>query len=40
MNLKEARMFEVTEKANEMLGEFFKDKEGTHYVRIFLSEGG
>ena len=33
-------MFEVTEKANEMLDEFFKDKEGTHYVRIFLSEGG
>jgi hypothetical protein len=40
LNAKEARMFEVTEKANEMLGEFFKDKEGTHYVRIFLSEGG
>jgi hypothetical protein len=37
---KEARMFQVTEKANEMLDEFFKDKEGTHYVRIFLSEGG
>ena len=33
-------MFEVTEKANEMLEEFFKDKEGTPYVRVFLSEGG
>ena len=33
-------MFQVTEKAHEMLEEFFKDKEGTHYVRIFLSEGG
>ena len=33
-------MFEVTEKANEMFEEFFKDKDGTPYVRVFLSEGG
>lgn len=33
-------MFEVTEKANEMIEDFFKDKEGIPYVRIFLSEGG
>ncbi len=33
-------MFEITEKANEMIKEFFEDKEGTPYIRIFLSEGG
>ena len=33
-------MFEVTEKANEMIEDFFKNKEGTPYIRIFLSEGG
>jgi hypothetical protein len=33
-------MFEVTEKANEMIEDFFKDKEGIPYIRIFLSEGG
>ncbi len=33
-------MFEITDKANEMIQEFFKDKEGTSYIRIFLSEGG
>jgi Fe-S cluster assembly iron-binding protein IscA len=33
-------MFQVTEKAHEMLEEFFKDKEGTNYVRIFISQGG
>jgi hypothetical protein len=38
--MEEVRMFEVTEKANEMIEDFFKDKEGTLYVRIFLSEGG
>jgi hypothetical protein len=33
-------MFQVTEKANEMLEDFFKDKEGTPHVRIYLSQGG
>ena len=33
-------MFEITDKANEMIQEFFKDKEDTPYIRIFLSEGG
>ncbi len=33
-------MFQVTEKANEMLEDFFKDKDGTHCLRIFLSQGG
>ncbi len=33
-------MFEVTEKANEMIQEFFKDKEEVSCVRIFLSQGG
>ena len=33
-------MFQVTEKAKEMIGDFFKDKEGVPYVRIFLAEGG
>jgi len=33
-------MFEVTEKANEMIQEFFKDKEKTPCIRIFLSQGG
>ena len=33
-------MFQVTEKAKEMIEDFFKDKEGVPYVRIFLAEGG
>lgn len=33
-------MFQVTEKANEMIREFFKDKEEIPRIRIFLSEGG
>ena len=33
-------MFEVTEKANEMIQEFFKDKEEVSCIRIFLSQGG
>jgi iron-sulfur cluster assembly protein len=36
----EARMLQVTEKADEMLKDFFKDREGTPYLRIFLSQGG
>jgi len=33
-------MLNVTEKANEMLKEFFKDKEKITPIRIFLSQGG
>ncbi len=33
-------MFEVTEKANEKIQEFFKDKEEKPIIRIFLSQGG
>jgi len=33
-------MLKVTEKANEMLKEFFKDKEKTTPIRIFLAQGG
>lgn len=33
-------MFDVTQKADEMIQEFFKDKEEARNIRIFLSEGG
>jgi Fe-S cluster assembly iron-binding protein IscA len=33
-------MLQVTEKADEMIKDFFKDKEGTRYLRIFLAQGG
>jgi Fe-S cluster assembly iron-binding protein IscA len=33
-------MFEVTEKANEKLQEFFKDRDGAAIIRVFLSQGG
>ena len=33
-------MLQVTEKANEMIQDFLKDKEVNPYIRIFLSEGG
>jgi Fe-S cluster assembly iron-binding protein IscA len=33
-------MFQVTEKANEKIQEFFKDKEEAAIIRIFLSQGG
>jgi Fe-S cluster assembly iron-binding protein IscA len=35
-----AYMFEVTEKANEKIQEFFKGKEEVKNIRIFLSQGG
>lgn len=37
---KEADMFEVTTKADEMIQEFFKDKDDKRIIRIFLSQGG
>lgn len=33
-------MFEVTEKAREMIKNILKDKEATSPVRIMLYEGG
>ena len=37
----EVKMFEVTDKAGEMMGEYFKDKEDVSpSIRITLSEGG
>jgi Fe-S cluster assembly iron-binding protein IscA len=33
-------MFEVTEKANEMIKDFLKDKEAKLSIRIMLSKGG
>jgi Fe-S cluster assembly iron-binding protein IscA len=37
---KEEIMFEVTEKATEMINEFLKDREDPTYIRLFLSQGG
>jgi len=33
-------MFEVTEKASEMIKGFLKDKPDSSYIRVFLSQGG
>jgi len=33
-------MFEVTEKAREMIQEFFKTRETVSPIRIMLMEGG
>ena len=33
-------MFEVTEKASEMIKEFLKDKEEIPAIRLMLSQGG
>jgi len=40
MSQKEVRMLQVTEKANEMIKEFLKEKEEVPNIRIYLSEGG
>ena len=32
-------MFQVTEKASEMIKEFLKHEEKIHGIRIFLSQG-
>jgi len=36
----EARMFEVTAKAEEKLSEFFKARTEKPFIRIFLQQGG
>jgi hypothetical protein len=33
-------MFEVTDKALEMLNEFLKDKEESSRIRVMMMEGG
>jgi len=33
-------MFQVTEKANEMIKNFLEDKDETSCVRVYLSQGG
>jgi Fe-S cluster assembly iron-binding protein IscA len=40
MTHKEAIMFQVTEKANEKIHEFFKERKEEGMIRIFMSEGG
>jgi Fe-S cluster assembly iron-binding protein IscA len=37
---KEADMFEVTEKATEMIKDFLKDKEEIPHIRIMVAGGG
>ncbi len=36
----EVKMFEITEKANEMIKDFLKDKDEFPPIRIMLSQGG
>jgi hypothetical protein len=36
----EANMFEVTEKASEMIKDFLKDKDDIPAIRLMLSQGG
>jgi len=33
-------MFEVTEKATEVIKDFLKDKEESPFIRVALSQGG
>ncbi len=33
-------MFEVTEKAVEMIQDFLKDRSEQHIIRIMMNEGG
>jgi hypothetical protein len=40
LNLWEDMMFEVTEKANEIIKDFLKDKKDNPSIRLFLSGGG
>jgi Fe-S cluster assembly iron-binding protein IscA len=36
----DANVFQVTEKAHEMIQQFFQDKKDKPIVRVFLSQGG
>lgn len=33
-------MFQVTQKASEMINDFLKNREDPTYIRVFLSQGG
>ena len=37
---REETMFQVTEKANEMIKDYLKDQEALPSIRIFLNPGG
>ena len=37
---KELNMFEVSEKAGEVIKQFIEGREGPHSIRIALNEGG
>jgi hypothetical protein len=37
---KEKNMFEVSDKASEMLKDYFKDREELPSIRLVLNEGG
>jgi Fe-S cluster assembly iron-binding protein IscA len=37
---KELSMFQVSEKAVEMIKEYLKDNQDPHSIRIMMSEGG
>ena len=37
---KEEMMFQITEKASEMIQDFLKDRQDPTYIRLFLSQGG
>jgi len=36
----DANIFQVTEKADEMIQQFFQEKKEKPVVRVFLSQGG
>jgi len=36
----EVDMFEVTEKASDMIKDFLKDRDEIPHIRIMLSQGG
>jgi Fe-S cluster assembly iron-binding protein IscA len=40
MGIEEVIMFNVSEKASEMIKDFLKDKEENTNIRVFLSQGG
>lgn len=37
---KEKIMLQITEKANEMIGSFLKDREDPSCIRIYLAQAG
>ena len=39
-DLEEVRMFQVSEKATEMLKDYFQGREAVPSIRIYLAPGG